>query len=133
MDSLGSLQHSRLIFLRRCSGFIGVHSADPLLDGLGGHYEHVDALIRSQFCRLLGGQDDVAVIGQHEHRLAAGLAHGIQDGLRAGVHGLTAGDDLRHPHVLEHSADAVSVGHGHNGFPYPLLCGFFRRRRTSSI
>ena len=42
---------------------------------------------------LLGGEDDVAVVGQQDHALGVGRAHAVEQILDRRVHGLPAAHD----------------------------------------
>ncbi len=52
------------------------HSGDALGNGAGGQHDH--RAVR-QLLGLLGGHNDVFVVGQHKHRLGGHALHGGQD------------------------------------------------------
>ena len=63
---------------------IHIHqSGDTLRHGLGG--DNDDVLFR-QSGALLGGHDDVAVVGQDKHGLGGDGIHAVQNALGGGVH-----------------------------------------------
>ncbi len=57
---------------------------------------------------LLGGHDDVAVVGQDEHRLRRDLIDALQNALGGGVHGLPAGHHAVGAQIPEHGGKAVA-------------------------
>src|SRR5699024_11042802 len=85
---------------------------DALGHGAGGDDHHFPALNEAH--ALLGGHDDVLVVGQHEHGLGGGAGDLPQNVLGGGAHGLTAGDDAVHAQVPEHGGQAAAGTHGHH-------------------
>src|SRR5699024_1208743 len=87
-------------------------SGDALGHCLGGQDHHLLAFGKGH--TLLGGHDDVAVVGQHEddfRRSGINLLHNIVGG---GVHGLTAANDTVSAQIPEYSGQAVAGGYRHH-------------------
>ena len=64
-----------------------------------------------QSVHLLGGHDNILVVGQDEHRLRRDLIDHQKNVLGGGIHGLPAGDHAIHPKILKHGSNAVSGAH----------------------
>ena len=115
--------HALLVLVGLTVVVKGQHGAHPLGDGLGGQDHH---LLFRQGGGLLGGHDDVFVVGQDEHDLRRGAVDGAEDVLGGGVHGLAALHDLLGAQLLEESADPLAGGNrdeaiaGHGGGALPL-------------
>ncbi len=88
------------------------HGGNALGDGAGGH--HHDLPVLNEAHALLGGHDDVLVVGQDEHRLGGGAGDLPEDVLGGGVHGLPAGDDAVRPQIAEHGGHARPGAHCHH-------------------
>ncbi|CAN3970038.1 Glycerophosphodiester phosphodiesterase, partial [Dysosmobacter welbionis] len=84
------------------------HGGDALGHGLGGDHHH---LLLRQGGTLLGCHNNVAVVGQDEHRLRRDLVHALQNTLGGGVHGLPTGHHTVGPQVPEHGGQAVPGAH----------------------
>ena len=62
---------------------------------------------------LLGGHNDVFVVGQHKHRLGGHALHSGHDIGRGGIHRLPAGHHGVSAKVGEDSLEALACGDGH--------------------
>ena len=82
----------------------------------------VDAF-RVGFGGLPGGEDYVAVVGQHDDVGSAGGQRGVDDFAGAGVEGLAAGHDGGAAGVLEQGGDAGAGGDGDHGHAGPDFVG----------
>ncbi len=60
--------------------------------------QHADPTVRQLF-RLFRRHNDVFVVGQHKDGLGRRGFHGVKDVVGAGIHGLTAADDLIHAQI----------------------------------
>ena len=65
-----------------------------------------------QGAALLGGHDDVAIVGQDKHGFSRNLIHASQDTLCRGIHGLAAGYHLISAQVFEHGGKAFAGAYG---------------------
>ena len=71
-------------------------------------------MLGGQGIHLLGGHDDVLVVGQNENRLGGHLVYRLQNVLGAGIHGLAAGDDLVNAQIQEHVRKACAGTDGYH-------------------
>ena len=85
------------------------HGGDALRNGLAG--DDNDLLIR-QGSGLLGGHDDVLVVGQDEHDLRRSALDGLEDVVGGRVHGLTALNDLVNAEVTENARETGACADG---------------------
>ena len=79
---------------------------DPLRDGRGR--DHDGLAVLRELRGLSGGHHDVLVVGQDIDRIRIDLFHGVQDVVRAGIHGLTAFDHAVHAQAAEDLRDPVA-------------------------
>ena len=86
------------------------HSCDALGNGAGG--KHDDSAVRNAL-GLLGGHNDVFVVGQHKHRLGGHALHSGHDIGRGGIHRLPAGHHGVSAKVGEDGLEALACGDGH--------------------
>ena len=93
------------------------HGGDALRHRGGGHND--DLFVRQPHA-LLSGHNDILVVGQHEHHLTGGAVHLLQDGLRGGIHSLSAGHDAVHAQIPEGGGQPLAGTHGQKAVP--LLC-----------
>ena len=73
--TLSGLVHMSGVFLGGLFGLECHGSRDAHGHILGGHHQH--ALILAQLSRLLGRQDDVSIVGQHENRFGVRFFNGL--------------------------------------------------------
>ena len=93
----------------------------PWGNGLGG--DHDDLFILGQFPGLVGGQDDVLVVGVDENGLGVYLADGVQHIFRTGIHGLASLDEIVHSQLRKDPAESFAHRYGDK------TCLFFRLGR----
>ena len=104
------LLHRLEVLLQVAAGAEGKDGGDALGDRGGGEHLHPFA---GHARRLLGGQDDVLVVGQDDDVLGGGGLDGLQQLAGAGVHG---GAAAHHdgPQAAEGLGQAVARGHRHH-------------------
>ena len=91
LDARKRLLHVGHIFLHRRTVHISQHRRQPLRKGLGWNDEN---LLFREVVRLLRRQHDILVVRQHDDLLRGRRLNRFADVLCAGVHGLSAGDQL---------------------------------------
>ncbi len=103
--------HSLDIALQVRLAVEGQQGGYALGNGLGGH--HLHGLV-GQGVDMVGGRNDVLVIGQDDDLVRGHLLHSLEHVLGAGIHGLPSGNYSGHPQALEDLGEPVSGGHGHD-------------------
>ena len=93
-----ALRHRRLVLGRGTLGVVGDHRGQPRLHGPRRH--DAQRLVREPR-RLLGGEDHVRVVRQHDHLRGGRRVDCSDDLLRRGVHRLPALDHAGRPEALE--------------------------------
>jgi len=114
-----SLGQSLFVFLHSAVGIETEHSSNALGNGFAGDHHHV---LFGQSVHLLGGHNDVLVVGQHEHGLGRHFVHSLQNILGAGIHGLTAGNDAVYAQITEYGSKTVAGAYGHYAQRLFRLC-----------
>ena len=92
-------------------GVGGQHGGDALGHRLGGQDDHL--LVLTQGDGLLGGHNDVFVVGQDVDDPSRSGVDGLEDVLGGGIHGLTASHQLIHSQVPEHGLQSGPGADGH--------------------
>ena len=94
-------------------GYIQIGQGEiPLAQAVGG--DHLDAGLRIQAGGLLGGEKDVAVVGEDQEAFRADAVEGLQESLYRRVHRLSALDDFIDAHLAEGLLQRLASSDGHH-------------------
>ena len=103
------LGHAGLVLF--CTGIR--HEVDHGRNSLGNRFggDNNNILILTKRLCLICCQDDVLIVRQNEDMIRVYLFNGIEHILGAGVHGLTALDQVIHAETLEDLTNALADGY----------------------
>ena len=104
-DLLIGLDHVHHVLLAVQARVKGQHGGQSLRNGPG--LQHIDLAV-GKVCCLLGGHDDIFIVGQHKYPLGCCGVDGREDILGGGVHRLAAADHIVDAEVGEQLLDTVA-------------------------